>query len=230
MTPVTHVMIQLETATSPLLIPTTTLNLKSPLHTVVPMANTHFGSSQASWHHHRHLSLPLPSLRDVGIRGLCHVISIDGGLSTAGVLTAGGSTADVSTAGISTAGVSMAGISTAGVSTAGVSTAGVSTVSTVGYQRRAIDGGRVNGGLSTAGVSMAGGLSMAGVSMVGVSTVGYWWWVIDGGHIAYRWRAYRQRVYLVGVSDSWGSVSPNMLPLVSRRPRTTVRQFILYHN
>jgi len=225
MTPVTRVMIQLETATSPLLIPTTTLNLKSPLHAVVPMANTHFGSSQASWHHHRHLSLPLPLLRDVGIRGLCHAISIDGGLSTAGVSTAGVSTADVSTA----------GISTAGVSTAGVSMAGVSMVSTVGYQwwvyqRRAIDGGHINGGLSTAGVSMAGGLSMVGVSMVGVSTVGYRWWVIDGGHIAYRWQAYRQRVYPVGVSDSWGSVSPNMLPLVSRRPQTTVRQFILYHN
>jgi len=220
MTPVTRVTIQLETATSPLLIPTTTLNLKSPLHAVVPMANTHFGSSQASWHHHRHLSLPLPSLRDVGIRGLCHVISIDGGLSTAGV----------STAGVSTADVSMAGISTAGVSTAGVSMAGVSTVSTVGYQWwvyqwQAIDGGRINGGLST-----AGGLSMAGVSMVGVSTVGYRWWVIDGGRIVYRWWAYQQRVYPAGVSDSWGSVSPNMLPLVSRRPRTTVRQFILYHN
>jgi len=74
-------------------------------HSVEPMANTHFGSSQASWHRHRdlnrnrrfvthppnatplcqqvHTGMPLPSLRDVGSHAPCHVISMMG-ISTAG--------------------------------------------------------------------------------------------------------------------------------------------------
>jgi len=172
------------------------LSTSTPLcHAVVPMVNPHFRSSQASWHHHRHLPLPLPSLRDVGIRGLCHVISIDGGLSTAGVSTAEVSTAGISMAGISTPGISTAGVSMAGVLTAGILTVGILTagVSTVGYQQRvyqrqAIDGGRINGGLSTAVVSMVGVL---------------WWWAqqdrrIDGGEgpcilMVGRGHAYRQQ-------------------------------------
>jgi len=196
MTPVTRVTIQLETATSPLLIPTTTLNLKSPLHAVVPMANTHFGSSQASWHHHRHLSLPLPSLRDVGIRGLCHVISIDGGLLTAGVSTAGVSTADVSTA----------GISTAGVSTAGVSTAGVSMVSTVGYQwwvyqLQAIDGGRINGRRAINGGCINGGHIDGGLSMVG-----YWRWTLS--------RRITIDMLLTWVSPALSKIGAGYIPVV----------------
>ena len=64
------------------------LSTSSPLcHAVMPMANTHFGSSQACWHHHRH---------------------------TAGISTVGVSTVGISTAGISTVGVSMAGVSMVG--------------------------------------------------------------------------------------------------------------------
>ena len=46
-------------------------------------------------------------------------------------------------------------------------------------------------------------------------------WAIDSGRTAYRWWAYQWQVYPVGISDSWGSVSSNMLPLVSRRLQTS---------
>ena len=151
------------------------LSTSSPLcHAVMPMVNTHFRSSQACWHHYRHLSLPLPLLRDVGIHGLCHVVSIDGRLSTAGISTVG-----VSTVGISTAGISMVGVSMVGVSMVGYHW--------WVYQWQAIDSGHINGRLLMVGVSMVG-ISMVGyqwltycISMVGILTAG-----VSSRHICIR--------------------------------------------
>jgi len=113
---VTCVTIPLETATSPLFVPTTTLNLKSPPplcrgHGKYPLRGKprkltpplppqpqpplrhpppqHEPAASLTM---QTLSLPLPSLRDVGIRSPCHVVSstVDHNNNTGmGVLTKG---------------------------------------------------------------------------------------------------------------------------------------------
>jgi len=113
---VTCVTIPLETATSPFLVPTTTLNLKSPPplcrghgeyplrgkprkltppsppQPQPPLRHPPTQHEPAASLTTQTLSLPLPSLRDVGIRGPCHIVSstVDHNNDTRmGVLTKG---------------------------------------------------------------------------------------------------------------------------------------------